>query len=217
MGLSSSPTQIILTAFTFGLASIVIATLPFIFTILNGSMKAKNGNTPSSSVISVFCLAFFIHTICCILFILGIKLLDILNSLESNNFFANKIFPIFWARGENAVFNLAGGSGSFDEKGAYLQLFLVQTITDWLIVAMPLIVFMVSSVYGAIQSRKDTANTDLVNLFVWIFISNIVGFFAFFAWAKIASLALFIPENGDLITKIFETYEKIITIESGSK
>ncbi|MCW1537987.1 hypothetical protein OLR75_07630, partial [Campylobacter jejuni] len=52
-----------------------------------------------------------------------------------------KIFPIFWARGESEVFQLAGASGSLEEKGAYLQLFALQTIVDWIIIIIPISYF----------------------------------------------------------------------------
>ncbi|EAI7269751.1 hypothetical protein B0619_07200 [Campylobacter lari] len=211
MDLNSSPSQILITTLVFGLASLVITTLPFIYTLINGSMKARNGNTPSSSVISVFCIAFIIHTVCCVLFILGIKLLDILNAINESNYLQNKIFSIFWARGEDKIFSLVGAEGNYEEKAAYLQLFMVQTITDWFIILMPLIIFSTAFAYGTIQARKDTNNTDYFSFFLWLAISNIIAFFVFYIWAKIASLALFIPDGADLITKIYEAYDELFS------
>ncbi|EJP2870311.1 hypothetical protein QTF06_001502 [Campylobacter jejuni] len=209
MELNAIPTQLITTAFVFGLAALAFSTAPFLFTLSNGILKARNGNTSSSSIISVFCIAFILHTASCIFFILGIKLLDILNNLYESNYYTNKIFPIFWARGESEVFQLAGASGSLEEKGAYLQLFALQTIVDWIIIIIPILIFITASTYGAIQARKDTMHTDYLSFFIWMGISNIIAFFLFFIWAKIASLALFIPNGSDLISKMFEMYKNL--------
>ncbi|WP_181811362.1 hypothetical protein [Helicobacter fennelliae] len=36
---------------------------------------------------------------------------------------------------------------------------------------------------------------NVVNFLVWLIIANIVGYFVYFLWAKIATLALFIPDS----------------------
>ncbi|ECC2934685.1 hypothetical protein FOW14_10030, partial [Campylobacter coli] len=61
---SSSGTQLIATAFTFGGSALVFSTLPFAFVLVNGILKAKNSNN-SGSILSVFLFAFFIHFMSC--------------------------------------------------------------------------------------------------------------------------------------------------------
>lgn len=210
--LGNQATQLIVTAFTFGISSLAFATLPFLFVLVNGLLKANSGNSQSSSIINVFVIAFGVHFLSCVFFMLGIKMLDILNALYQSNYLQGKIFPIFWARGESAVMNLAGASGnSIEDKGAYLQLALVQEVVDWFILLMFWVVFFTATAYGTIQARKDVTHFNYVSMFVWITLSNVVGFFVFILWAKLASLAMFIPNGEDLITKIYEAYAKLLT------
>lgn len=142
MDLGTSSTQLIATAFTFGLSALAFAYLPFIFVLVNGLVRANGGhNAHSSSILSIFIFAFAVHFLSCIFFMMGIKMLDILGALYQNNYLQDKIFPIFWARGEANVFSLANASGSIEDKGAYLQLYIVQTISDWLELAGVWVVF----------------------------------------------------------------------------
>ncbi|OCS21976.1 hypothetical protein CFVI97532_06970 [Campylobacter fetus subsp. venerealis cfvi97/532] len=209
---SSSGTQLIATAFTFGTAGFAFATLPFLFVLVNGLIKANSGhNTHSSSVVGVMFLSFAIHLCSCISFLVGIKLLDILGALgNGNNYFSEKIFSIFWARGEGTVFSLAGANGSVEDKGAYLQLFIVQTAVDWAIILMPIIVFMTAFSYGMIGAKKDQMHTNVLQIVTWCAIANIIGYFVYFLWANIASLALFIPDGGTIIKKTIEYYSEIV-------
>ncbi|EIZ7225345.1 hypothetical protein Q3S29_000065 [Campylobacter upsaliensis] len=209
--LGNSATQIIVTAFTFGTCALAFATLPFLFVLVNGLLKANSGNSHSSSVINVFAIAFVVHFISCIFFMLGIKMLDILNALYQSNYLQEKIFPIFWARGESVVMNMAGASGnSVEDKGAYLQLALVQEVADWFILLMFWVVFFTATAYGTLQAKKDVMQFNYISMFVWIGVANIVGFFAFILWAKIASLAMFIPNGEDLLIKLWEAYQNLL-------
>ena len=207
--LANSATQLIATAFTFGAGAFAFATLPFIFVLINGLLKTNNPNTPNTSLLSTFFLAFSVHFLACVFFMLGIKLLDILSAIYETNYLQSKIFGIFWTRGEDAVLSLTGASGSVEDKGAYLQLRLVQGIVDWIFLLMCPLVVITATSYGLIQSRKDAMQVNVMDMFIWIIISNFVGFFVFVLWAKIASLAMFIP-NGDIISKIIQMYKEIM-------
>ncbi|MDO4671663.1 MAG: hypothetical protein Q4A76_01955, partial [Porphyromonadaceae bacterium] len=204
--LGNAGTQLIVTAFTFGSCALAFATLPFLFVLVNGLLKANSGNSQSSSIINVFVIAFVVHFISCVFFMLGIKLLDILNAIYQSNYLQEKIFPIFWARGESVVMNLAGASGSVEDKGAFLQLALVQEVVDWFILLMFWVVFFTATAYGTIQARKDVMQFNVMSMLVWIGVSNVVGFFVFILWAKIASLAMFIPNGEDILGKLYEGY-----------
>jgi len=124
MSLGTSSVQLMATAFTFGLSALAFSYLPFLFVLVNGLIKANGGhNAHSSSVISVFVISFVVHFVSCLGFMLGVKLLDLLSALYGNNYLQEKIFPIFWAKGQNAVYSLTKANGSTEEAGAYLQLF----------------------------------------------------------------------------------------------
>ncbi len=208
--MGNSASQLIASAYTFGTGALVFATLPFLFVLLKGIFKANSGhNAHSSSILSVFAMAFSVHFISCIFFMLAIKTLDALNAVYESNYLQGKIFGIFWARGEDQVFSLAGVSGGFEDKGLYLQLHLVQAVTDWLFLLMYWVVFVVSSAYGLREAKKDALQSNTMQIFVWLVIANVVGIFIFYLWAKIASLAMFIPD-GDIITKIIEGYMALI-------
>lgn len=211
MDLGAHSTQLITTAFTFGLSALAFAYLPFIFVLVNGYIKSSSGhNAHSSSVISVFVFAFVVHFIACVLFMMGIKLLDVLSALYQNNYFQGKIFPIFWARGEGVVFGLANASGSIEDKGAYLQLYIVQEISNWLELLGVWVVFLTACSYATIQTKKDVMQFNAVSFLVWLIIANIIGYFVYFLWAKIATLALFIPDS-DLVSRIVESYKNLVT------
>ncbi|MBX7491249.1 hypothetical protein [Helicobacter turcicus] len=208
MGTSAS--QLIASAFTFGTAALVFATLPFLFVLLRGIFKANSGNNAhSSSILSVFAMAFCVHFISCIGFMTLIKVLDALNAIYESNYLQNKVFGIFWARSESEIFSLSGASGGFEDKGLYLQLHLVQMVCDWVFLLMYWAVFVVACAYGLREARKDVMQSNTMQIFVWVLVANVVGAFIFYLWAKIASLALFIP-NGDIISKIIEGYKIII-------
>lgn len=211
MDLGTSSTQLIATAFTFGLSALAFAYLPFIFVLVNGLVRANGGhNAHSSSILSIFIFAFAVHFLSCIFFMMGIKMLDILGALYQNNYLQDKIFPIFWARGEANVFSLANASGSIEDKGAYLQLYIVQTISDWLELVGVWVVFFTACAYATIQTKKDVMRFNVVNFLVWLIIANIVGYFVYFLWAKIAILALFIPDS-DLVKRIVESYKELVS------
>lgn len=208
--MGNSASQLIASAFTFGTAGLVFATLPFLFVLLKGIFKANNGhNAHSSSILSVFTMAFCVHFVSCIGFMLCIKILDALNAIYEANYLQDKIFGIFWARGQDEVFALAGADGSFEDKGLYLQLALVQGVCDWMFLLMYWAVFLTASAYGLKEARKDAMQSNIMSIFVWLIIANIVGVFIFYLWAKIASFAMFIPD-GDIVSKIIEGYTNLM-------
>lgn len=210
MDLGTSSTQLIATAFTFGLSALAFAYFPFIFALTNGIIKANSGhNAHSSSIISVFVFAFVIHFLSCIFFMMGVKLLDVLSALYEDKYFQSKVFSVFWARGESEVFSLAKASGGVEDKGAYLQLYIIQTLADWLELIGIWIVFIVACSYAMVQTKKDQMQFNVVNFLVWVLISNVIGYFIYFTWAKIANLALFIPNN-TLLERIFESYKNLV-------
>lgn len=211
MELGTTSTQLISTAFVFGLAALAFAYLPFIFTLVNGILKANSGHhAHSSSILSIFAVSFIVHFVSCVFFMLGVKLLDTLSAMYQNNYLQDKIFPIFWARGKSAVFSLAQSNGGLEDEGAYLQLYIVQTTADWLMIFGIIIVFLTSCIYAMVETKKDAMQFNYVSFFVWLLIANIVGFIVYSTWAHIASLALFIPNGDTLLNKIIEVYQNIV-------
>ena len=215
MELGSSSTQLISTAFVFGLSALAFAYLPFFFTLANGLVKANSGhNARSGSIMSVFSVAFIVHFLSCIFFMLGVKLLDVLGALYQNNYLQEKIFPIFWARGKNSVFSLAGSNGGVEDEGAFLQLYIVQTTADWLMLLGIIIVFLTACAYAVIETKKDSMQFNYVSFFVWLLIANVAGLIIYSVWANIASLAVFIPNGASLFDKIVETYQNLLGAEN---
>ncbi|CAD7289500.1 hypothetical protein LMG7974_01577 [Campylobacter majalis] len=210
---SSAGTELIATAFTFGTAGFAFASLPFLFVLVGGLIKANSGhNTHSSNITGVMFLAFLVHLCSCVFFMVCIKLLDILGALGKGvNYFSSKIFKIFWTRGESSVFSLAGASGSIEDKGAYLQLFMVQTIIDWVIILTPIMVFFTAFAYGMMGAKKDQIHTNVLQIITWCAVANIFGYFVYFLWSYIASLALFIPDGATIISKTIEYYSEIVS------
>lgn len=210
MELGSSSTQILATAFTFGLTALAFAYLPFVFVLANGLIKANRGhNAHSSSVLSVFTFAFAVHFISCIFFMTTIKMLDVLGTIYQSNYLQETIFNVFWTRGESEVLSLAGSSSSTEDKGAYLQLYMVQLIADWLMILTIPLVFICACSYAMVQTKKDAMHFNVVSFTTWLIIANFVAYFVYYLWALIATLALFIPDES-LPEKIIGTYKEII-------
>ena len=94
--MGNSASQMIASAFTFGTSALVFASLPFLFILLKGIFKANSGhNTHSSSILSVFAMAFSVHFISCLGFMLAIKTLDAFYAIYEPNYLQGKIFSIF--------------------------------------------------------------------------------------------------------------------------
>lgn len=213
VGVGSAAANKIATAFTTGTSAIGFATLPFIFVCLIGYFRAKSGhNAQSSSMIGTFGFAFFVHTISCIFFTLAIKMLDILGAIsKESDYFSNKIFSIFWARSESAVYSLAGASGTMEDKGAYLQILVVQTAIDWAFIFLPIIAFVTGFAYAGHEFKENKVDFNLVSAFLWLVGAGVIGVLIYFAWAKIASIALFIPNGDDVISFTNNLYKEIFT------
>ena len=91
-----------------------------------------------------------------------------------------------------------------------MQLYIVQTTADWLMIFGIIIVFLTSCIYAMVETKKDAMQFNYVSFFVWLLIANIVGFIVYSTWAHIASLALFIPNGDTLLNKIIEVYQNLI-------
>ena len=210
---SNAGAQKIATAFTFGMTGIAFTILPFLFVCLTGYFRAKSGhNAQSISMTSTFGFAFIVHTFACVLFTLGIKCLDILSKIANeSDYFSNKIFSIFWARSESAVYSLAGASGTIEDRGAYLELFIVQTAVDWLFIFLPILSFMTGFGYAMIELKQNRVEFNALSAISWSIGAGIISSLIYFAWAKIASIALFIP-NSDILEFTKKLFDEILTI-----
>lgn len=203
--------QQLATAFTFGLAALAFTFLPFLFVVTNGMLKANSGhNAHSSSVLSVFVVAFIVHTISCAMFIVGIELLDILAAPTkgTDNYLKNTIFKeIFW--------NKVSVSGSAILGGVKLQLYVVQCVTQVLFVVAILLAFICGFSYAFIQLKRDVGQFDYTSLAVWTLISTTVALFVYLIWAEIASFALFMPDGRSVLSEtrsIFnDAFESVIS------
>lgn len=204
---SIGDSQDLATAFTFGLAALAFAFLPFLFVVVNGLIKANSGhNAHSSSILSVFTVAFIVHIISCIMFMVGVKLLDILATIsKGNNYLQNTIFVKFWT-----PITVSGGNSAI-LGGVQLQLYVVQSLTNALFIVTILAVFITAFVYATIQTKKDTMQFDYTSLAVWLIISVIVALFVYSLWAEIASLALFIPDGNGVLGKTRKLIEEMIS------
>lgn len=198
--------QQLATAFTFGLAALAFTFLPFIFVVTNGMLKANSGhNAHSSSVLSVFIVAFIVHTISCAMFIVGIELLDILAAPTkgTNDYLKTTIFKsIFW--------NKISVSGDKILGGVQLQLYVVQCVTQVLFVIAILVTFVCGFSYAFIQLKKNVGEFDYVSLAVWTLISVTVALFIYLIWAEIASFALFMPDGKTVLSETRSIFNDVL-------
>lgn len=198
--------QQLATAFTFGLAALAFTFLPFIFVVTNGMLKANSGhNAHSNSVLSVFIVAFIVHTISCAMFIVGIELLDILAAPTkgTNSYLKDTIFKtIFW--------NKISVSGSKILGGVQLQLYVVQCVTQVLFVVAILVTFVCGFSYAFIQLKKGVGEFDYTSLAVWTLISTTVALFIYLIWAEISSFALFMPDGKTVLSETRSIFNDIL-------
>lgn len=212
--LSGSGEQLITSAYVFGTSALAFASLPFLFMVLRALMKSGENQTSSTDILGVFALAFLVHFVSCIFFMMLIKLIDSQNSIYGANYLQDKVFPLFWTDGKDAVVSASGAGDNPIAQGAYAILFAVQLIRYWSFILMPVIVILLGASYGFFQQKKDTfkQSGDYASTIVWIIGSITIVAFLFILWAKIASFALFIPDGSDIIDKIREAYAEILKI-----
>ncbi len=205
MVLGDSEDQIVASAYVFGGASLAFATIPFSFVILKAWIDSKKPDVLPSSVFGVIILAFAVHFISCISFMTLIKVLDTVSSIYGKNYFQTKVFPMFWADAKASAI-----AANEIKAGAYLILYSVQVIRDWVFLLMPPAVLSLGAAFGTLQAKKDTyrQNGDFLNTGCWAIGSMIMAAFLFILWSKIADIAMFNPS--DTISWIQDKYTQMI-------
>lgn len=205
----ASGANLIASAYVFGGASIIFASMPFIFTIIKGVINA-NRNQHSASIFKTIGIAYFVHIFSCIFFMLMIKLLDKLNNLQASFTIEKDIFAIFWSRSKNEIFSLAKASGSVEDESAYLTLFSIQLGFDLAILIVPFLLIILAFSYALLQAKKDSYQYNYTGVLSWIIISVISVIFLYILWAKIASIAMFMQNGDTLLTLMQKAYVEII-------
>lgn len=214
MTLGGTGEQLIASAYTFGSSALGFATLPFLFIILRGALKANDHNTRTSSVFSVILFAFIVHTVSCVSFMTLLYILDT-QALYGQRYFTEKVMTVFWTAtsGKDAVLAAAGASDTVEASGAWVILDMVITVTKLANLFLPLIVLSLGGYYGFLQSKKDVYRNDHLYTIYWTAISSIGAMFLYYLWAKIASLALFIPTTeygGDFVLMSFHQWRTLL-------
>lgn len=207
--MNSGGTSIIATSYIFGASAIVFATMPFCFIIIKGILKSSN-NQHSASIMKSIGLAYMVHCISCIFFMIIVKSLDKLNKLYSQYGLEEKIFPIFWSRQKEEIFSMAGASGTPEDEGAYLTLYIIQVAFDFFILFVPIILIILACSYAILQAKKDSYKYNYIGIASWMGISIIFVILLFTIWAKIANIAMFIPAGEDLIIRMFNIYKEVL-------
>lgn len=203
-----SGSKLITQATVFGTLAVLFVTVPFLYVMIAGIVKI-NQNTSTETIVSVIIKSLGTHFIACVVIIGLILSLDILNPSETN-YFSKKIFEIFWSGNDkSAVFGLVGGGSSNELKGAYAILHLVITIVDFMFALAPIFVFVFAISYGLKVAKKDTYKDSYVGMATWSVISIICCSFLYLIWSKIATLALFLP-NQTLYERILNFYTEIL-------
>lgn len=212
-GLAGQGEQLLSSAFVFGSSAIVFASMPFIFIVARGLLKANDPQTRSSSIIGTFTFAYVIHFLSCLGFYTTILVLDSLKTIYGTSHFQNVVFPIFWKRGKDAVLSaagLTGGNITIEAESAYLTLFVTQTVVDFVLIVLPVFVFLLGMAYGVYQSKKDVYREDTITTIIWTIGGGIIASFLFFLWIKIAEIAIFY--DGSLLEMIRSSWKTILKI-----
>lgn len=203
--------QTISSAYVFGAAGLAFASLPFLFVVIRGAMKARDNTARHSGIVSIFIFAFVVHIVSCAAFMVGIKILDITSPVGVKDYFSNIVFDVFWASDKMAAFGKVGlGVSSPEAEGAWVILHGIQVVRDFGFMLLPIICVVAGMAYGNYQSQKDTYQTDLISSGVWTVIGGVIAYFMFGLWVLISQYALFLP-NGTLWDFISSEWQKLLT------
>lgn len=216
--MSSSNEQLIASAYVFGAAALAFATLPFVFCVLRGLMKANEPNSTPGGVFNVFLFSFGVHIVACVAFMTAILILDNV-SISKKNHLQNCVFQLFWADTKNIDSLLKGACGQKKEvdttnpiySGSVSILYVVQTVRDWLFILITPSVLFLGAAYGVSMMKKDTykQNSDYTSVLFWTFGSSTVAYILFVLWAEIAEIALFMPfDKSGVLNEIVNLYRQ---------
>jgi len=189
--------DLIVAALVFGCAGLTFAIAPFVIVMIGGIRKAETTNSGEGGYINTLFMAFCVHVVSCFFFMTVIYILDVF--YDQSSYISGKIFQIFWAGNETQVMKLVGGNATSAAKGAWTTLYFVTTIINYVFALLPLLLIAGAASYGFKQARKDTYNENILTIVSFMSVSVIVATLFYIAWAKIASLALFLPDGRDLI------------------
>ena len=191
-----SGAKLINSAMIFGVCAVIFAVLPFLSTVILG-IKNTSSNQSQSSMNSIgyALLAYSVHVISCMSFMLTIKILDALNFSEQN-YLEGRVFPIFWSgASKSAVLSAAGGDSSIEASAAATILVGVYKVVAGIFLLTPLIVMIFGLSYGVFLATKDTYREDQLTVLIYSVISVIVAMGAYIAWATIATYGLFMSNS----------------------
>lgn len=208
--------KLITAAYLFGGAGFVFATLPFLGVIIAGIVKGNGGNSNKSpDILTIVLWAFVVHTVSCFLFMGMIKILDNLN-LDYPNLYTTKVFPIFWAETKESVYTLAGvqsGMGQDILSGvAYSTLHMMQVLSQIFFLIVPLSVFVLAFIYGAILGVKDSYDKNITSFLAYSSISFVVVAILYLFWAYIAGFAMFMPDGMSVVDMVSKIYTQLLKI-----
>jgi len=186
-----SGAKLINSAMIFGVTAVVFSVMPFLSTVIMGIKKTTSNQSPSSAnIIGYAILAYSVHVVSCISFMLTILILDALNFSDSN-YLRGKVFPIFWSgSSKSAVLSAAGDSGMEASAAATILVGVYKAVAG-IFLLTPLLVMIFGVSYGIFQASKDTYREDGLTVIVYSVASVVVAMGAYIAWAKIASFSLF--------------------------
>lgn len=195
--------KLITSAYLFGVAAFAFSTIPFLVVILNGIMRGREHTTGGINILNIVFMAFFVHTFSVLFFMVTIKILDQID-VGVNNYYSTKVFQIFWSENKTDALSAAGASDNvtIETNLAYSTLFLSQTVVKIFFMFLPIIVFLLSLVYGIYLGSKDTYRQDYIGILVYTLTTTIVISFLYIAWAMIGTEALFLQNNISLLEYI---------------
>ena len=186
-----SGTKLINSAMIFGATAVIFAVMPFLSTVIMGIKKTtSNQSTSSANIVGYAILAYSVHVVSCISFMLTVLILDALNFSDSN-YLRGKVFPIFWSgSSKSAVLSAVGDSGMEASAAATILVGVYKAVAG-IFLLTPLLVMIFGVSYGIFQASKDTYRGDGLTTIVYSMASVVVAMGAYIAWAKIATFALF--------------------------
>jgi len=202
--------DLIVTAIVFGCASVIFATAPFVIVLIGGIRKAETAGSGEGGYITTLIWAFAVHVIACFFFMALILILDVFYGQD--RYISGKVFEIFWGAGggKGNVLGLAGASATNASLGAWSVLYVISTILNYIFALLPLLLIVGAASFGFKQSRKDTYNENILTTIVFIGVALMFATIFYIAWAKVASVAMFLPGGKDLLILTKEMWVKMI-------
>ena len=210
-------TRYIVTAIIFGTGAFVFSTVPFMLSITYYTREAKQSD--NFSLPSAFITILIVHILSVSGYVAIVKTLMILAKGKISNMI-NKAFDVFWsAESISKIENITGTPvRGTDAEFTYSTLHAIYVIVQIFYGFLPFFMIAFFMSIGAMsylkEGRRSQQEGGYYEAFVKITSSFVFGVIIYVAYAKIATIGLFIPGNTGLLDFISNYWSEALKLVS---